>query len=236
MKLHVHHRYHPRLQDAASRILSAPDLPYQLTLNLLPHRADEQDQPDDQVTIEAQYYLGIAITDQFDNLDHQQVAAILVQADPSIMAGYHATMMSSLWTYFRQPYHHHPAFYADLAAQGRRISWMGTPYVQADRWELPDGSAFVVYADRIHPAVHRERIDLIAADYSVAARKSLRRATEQAETNGNYRGDVPLVPHSAFAPANDGLLRHEAALPLEADRCWCRFPHQITSTPNIIDY
>ena len=32
---------------------------------------------------------------------------------------------------------------------------------------------------------------------------------------------MPLVPNVAFAPANDGILSHQAALPAGTARCWC---------------
>ena len=232
MNIHVHHRYYTRMRAAASRLRRNQEQPLARVLNLMLPKADPEQARADTVSLETPYHLGIIVTEHFANADHETAASMLENQDSSIMANCHATMMSSMWTYFQQPSEYHPDFYADLAAEAQRITWVGSPFVPAIRWQLPDGSAFVTYGSQIMPAVHRDRIDAIADDYLAAAHKSMRLIAMRGRTIGNHRGNVPLAPHPAFAPASDGILSHQAALPLDFAFCWCQYRHTDRDDPN----
>ena len=232
MNANVHHRYVRRQRHAARLILANPDIPVAKTLNSIVHTPQPDDQPPDTVSRAVLHHLGISRTDQLQQADHEQAARLLHTQDQSIMANYHATMMSSLWAYFQMPYQHHTDFYSDLTKSARRITWMGEPYIHADRWEMPDGSAIVVYGASITMAVHRERLNLIADAYVAAAQKSVRRIATRSRMKRNYHGTIPLVPNPAFAPASDSILSHQAALPLQFTNCWCQYRHQINNDPN----
>ena len=232
MNHNVHHRYVRRQRHAAQLILANPRIPVANTLNSIVHTRELDEQTPDLISRLALHHLGISGADELQNADHETAARLLRNQDQSIMANYHATMMSSLWAYFQMPHQHHNDFYSDLAKLARRITWLGQPYIPADRWEMPDGSAIVVYGASISMAVHRERLHLISDAYVDAAQKSFRRITAQSRMKRNYRGTIPLVPNPAFAPASDGILSHQAALPLQFDHCWCQYRHQLTSDPN----
>lgn len=236
MQLHVDRGYTKRQREAARRLRTNPHLPVGDSLNRLIKHSSGDTPATDGLSIAVSDYLGITPTADFLAAAPETAARMLEQQQPDLMANRHATMMSSLWHYYQRPYEHHPDFYRRLETCARRITWSGHPYTPATRWEFADGSALVVYGGSIQPAVHRERIELIAADYRAAAWKSIRRLTMRVRIKGYQSGAVPLVPHPAFAPANDSVLHHQAALPLQYDRCWCFYEDLAVDNPNRLLY
>lgn len=232
MTPHVHHRYAARQRRAANAIEANP---HRLIINTLVEQLpSNQDPPatDESAALYTGHHLGIMVTDKLLAAPHRRAAEMIRSQEPSIMASCHATLATSIWTYFSQPTEYHLDFLTDLEKLARRITWTGSPYIPATRWELPDGSAIVTYGSQSCLAVHRDRIPLIRDDYMEVARQSIRRVTARGRFTGNHRGAIPLVPHPAFAPANDGILSHQAALPLDFDRCWCRYKHRNPDDPN----
>lgn len=232
MELHVHHRYATRQRIAARRLRQNPDQPAIQTLNQLVEPEKQSPLTSTELSPVTKYLLGIREHPILDTATPEAAALMLEKQQPKIMANCHATWMSSLWIYYHQPIEHHPYFYRDLLEVAERTTWTGTPFVPAHRFELPDGSAFVIYGSQISSAVHRERIDLIADEYLDAAHQSQRRINKATRSKTGRRGAIPLVPHPAYAPAQDGILNHQAALPMNFDRCWCRFEHEPEANPN----
>lgn len=231
MKLHVHHRYAKRQHNAARRLRRNPQQPVVQTLNKLAEPYSAPPKTSQRISLEAQHLLGINDNGALSSATAEEAAQMLETQQPEIMANCHATWMSSVWIYFDQPVQHHPDFYRDVLDIAVRSTWTGHPFIPANRLELPDGSAFVIYGSQISSAVHRERVDLIADAYLEAARKSLSRITA-ATRRESHRGIMPLVPHPAYAPAWDGILSHQAALPVDFDRCWCYSNHEPEDDPN----
>lgn len=219
----MYSRYEPRLRRAV-QILSQTDQDTTTALRPLLSSPSREPQPNDIYDIA--HRLGVR-PDILEGADPAEAARMLASRDPKLMAPYHVTAATSLWSYFGQPHHYHPDLIQELDRNARRITWAGKPYVPAARWEFDDGSAIVAYGSSVMAGVHRQRLDDIAAPYMEIARESLKRTTTRARMNSPRAGLIPLAPHPAFAPASDGQVSHQAALPLRPQQCWCPRTHPI---------
>ena len=156
-----------------------------------------------------------------DRLAPEDAAVLLAERHPGVMSPAHRTMATSLWLLYGHADDALPNLIAMLDTESKRFIWQGRPYVPAVRWEFPDGSGLVQTGPRIRAGVHESRQDAIRE-------RCLDAIQEANRVNGNSamawsRGWTPLAPHTAFVPASDGILSHQAALPAPVDvaRCWC---------------
>ena len=223
MTIRVYSKFLPKIRTATRMLRAHSNQDPARILNAL----DKNHKPEDgdQISHNVIERLGIKRRFSLPEMTAAEMAEMLENIDPRIMANYHATMATSIWSYYGQPHRYHPDLFRELERDARRNVWMGTPYIPAARWDFQDGSALVCIGSSISAAVHRDRIDLITDQYMEAAQKSLNRTTLRARTKRYQEGRIPIVPNPAFTPADDGLLNHKAALPENQEDCWCDYSH-----------
>lgn len=233
MTIQIYPKFLPKIRTASRMLRAHSDQDPARILNGL----DKNHWPEDgdEMSHNVIERLGIKPRFSLPEMTAVEMAEMLENIDPRIMANYHATMATSIWSYYGQPRRYHPDLFRELDREARRNVWIGTPYIPAARWDFQDGSALVSIGSSISAAVHRDRIDLITDQYMEAAQKSLNRTTLRARTKGYQSGRIPIVPNTAFAPANDGLLNHKAALPDNREDCWCDYSHANLKNINKID-
>ena len=236
MPSQIFHRYKPRLRKAARELRGQPSLQ---TAHILNRAFNEvtSEPTGNPLLPEVAHHLGLLYRDNpIITMSPQDATHAIMHEDPNVMAGFQLTAATSIWTYFHQPVKYHPDLYADLERLSDRTIWTGHPYIPAARWEFPDGSALLSYGSDIVPGVHRDRIEDIRVNYMPAAHKSLDRVTAKSRFSHNLNPRIPIVPNPMFAPADDNLLSHQAVLPLNFTRCWCRYIHQQPIDVNHVNY
>ena len=157
---------------------------------------------------------GRRTTRNLADLSNDEAAALLERRDPVVLAPAHLTLATSCHLMTNHVPAARPELVAQLEATARRIVWQGRPYIPAVRWEFPDGSALVQEGGEIRAALHASRYDQVRDAYLEIVRR------RESMDPGNFY-HAPLVPNVAFAPASDGILSHQAALPAGTARCWC---------------
>lgn len=243
--MNVHPVYIARQQQAGrqlrlprNRNRSIPEI-----LNAVARRPDTEDNG---LNPDTAWRLGIVTDGQLRNPDTgartgqlitdlpaTEVAQLLDTQDPSIEDQVHLTLATSCHQTVDHNRSATPTLVRRMEETARRTIWTGTPYIPAARWEFKDGSALVQYASHIMPAVHASRLDAIQEEYLAEAEASRRRIIARLNLQPRREQVLPMVPSAGFAPAQDGIYSHQAALPTGSTRCWCRYGHEAYSDEKI---
>ena len=228
--IHVNPQYLQRLQQAAHALLEYPEIPVGITLNRL-GGPETLDSPETlggpETTGQTLWRLGLRNRKLLEGSGPEDAARMILDQDLRVMGRQHITQATSLWALYNFNSSYTTDLMQDLDVQaGSRTIYMGSPHIPAVLWRFQDGSRIVMYSSQVSTAVHRDRVPAIQEDYIQEARKSLRRVERRARS-GSSRPLIPIVPMPEFAQANDGILSHQAALPLDADDCWCHQDHSL---------
>ena len=165
-----------------------------------------------------------ALWDKVDAETPEELAALIELEHESVLAPYHRTEATSLWTYYHQPYNYHPNMVLDLEVLATRIVYTAVPYIPAVRWEFVDGSAILMLGSSIMMGVHRTRLDALERDYLKEADESWQRIKSRSLLDIAER-KLPLIPDIRFAPAQDGFISHKEVVAKEESKCWCQWRH-----------
>ena len=227
--MNIHPVFRERLDHAISLLRAGNGT----TAEIL-NRAAHRQQDGNMLSPSAAFWLGLnydgecidpvtlqSLDRNISDLSPSEAAQALADNAPTILDPAHLTAATSL----HHIVNHNPDTTAvlleHLDTTARRVIYQGRPTVPAVRWAFADGSALVQYCWHLTAGVHESRLDLIRDQYEHHAHQVLSEVQDDFRTKGYCTKPGYLAPHPHFAPASDGAVTHQAALPVGASRCWC---------------